>query len=224
MQCLPLAPLTQQWLLGPREAPLEVAYTLLWAYNPAQPPCCTACCTSWCACLQCFLSRCGLNPSDAQWLPSAKAVYLSSLPSATACHETDSPCLQIAPRMRAHALLPTLSGRVAVTHLNLTGRILIGLHLFSRAPGIKGLEVSFITPPELDVKFSPFGVTVTEIPGVLSALKVRAPAGDQHHGCGGFLSERPPERNGAPLSVRGMPQLRRQLLPAADPDTPECGS
>ena len=99
--------------------------------------------------------------------------HLLSLVLATVRNKTGCPCLQIAPRMRAHALLPTLSGRVAVTHLNLTGRILIGLHLFSRAPGIKGLEVSFITPPELDVKFSPFGVTVTEIPGVLSALKVR---------------------------------------------------
>ncbi len=121
-------------------------------------------------------------------------MHLLSLALATSCHKTGCPCLQIAPRMRAHALLPTLSGRVAVTHLNLTGRILIGLHLFSRAPGIKGLEVSFIAPPELDVKFSPFGVTVTEIPGVLSALKVHVACLGSwpHHGCGAFLTERQP--------------------------------
>ncbi len=81
-------------------------------------------------------------------------------------------CVQIAPSMRAHALLPRVSGRVAVTHLNIAGRVLIGFHLFSRAPGIKGVDVSFIHPPEIDVKFSPFGMTVTEIPGILNALKV----------------------------------------------------
>ena len=74
--------------------------------------------------------------------------------------------------MRAHALLPRVSGRVAVTHLNIAGRVLMGFHLFSRAPGIKGVDVSFIHPPEIDVKFSPFGMTVTEIPGILNALKV----------------------------------------------------
>lgn len=74
--------------------------------------------------------------------------------------------------MRAHALLPSVSGRVAATHLNVAGRMLIGLHLFSRAPGIKGVDVSFVHPPEVDVKFSPFGMTVTEIPGILNALKV----------------------------------------------------
>ena len=80
--------------------------------------------------------------------------------------------MQIAPSMRAHALLPRVSGRVAVTHLNLAGRMLIGFHLFSRAPGVKGVDISFIHPPEIDVKFSPFGMTVTEIPGILNALKV----------------------------------------------------
>ena len=82
--------------------------------------------------------------------------------------------LQIAPSMRAHALLPRVSGRVAVTHVNMSGRMLIGLHLFSRAPGIKGVDMSFIHPPEVDMKFSPFGMTITEIPGILTALKVRA--------------------------------------------------
>ncbi|KAL3130535.1 hypothetical protein ABBQ38_008347 [Trebouxia sp. C0009 RCD-2024] len=79
--------------------------------------------------------------------------------------------LVVAPSMRAHALLPRVSGRVAVTHLNVAGRMLIGFHLFSRAPGIKGVDVSFLHPPEIDVKFSPFGMTVTEIPGILNALK-----------------------------------------------------
>lgn len=74
--------------------------------------------------------------------------------------------------MRAHALLPRVSGRVAATHLNVAGRMLIGFHLFSRAPGIKGVDISFVHPPEIDVKFSPFGMTVTEIPGILNALKV----------------------------------------------------
>ena len=50
--------------------------------------------------------------------------------------------------------------------------MLIGLHLFSRAPGIKGVDMSFVHPPEVDMKFSPFGMTITEIPGILTALKV----------------------------------------------------
>lgn len=80
--------------------------------------------------------------------------------------------VQIAPAMRAHALLPRVSGRVAVTHVNMSGRMLIGLHLFSRAPGIKGVDMSFVHPPEVDMKFSPFGLTITEMPGILTALKV----------------------------------------------------
>ncbi|KAK9808686.1 hypothetical protein WJX72_001889 [[Myrmecia] bisecta] len=81
--------------------------------------------------------------------------------------------LVLAPKMRANPLLPAMTGRIEVTHLTVTGRCLLGFHLFSRPPGIKGLDFSFVQQPEIDVKFSPFGVTVTELPGVLMVLKDR---------------------------------------------------
>jgi hypothetical protein len=60
-----------------------------------------------------------------------------------------------------------------VSHLILAGRMLVGLHLCSRAPGLKGIDISFVQPPELDVQFSPLGISVTELPGILNMLKAR---------------------------------------------------
>lgn len=42
--------------------------------------------------------------------------------------------------------------RLKVTHFAIAGRVAVGLHLFSRTPGIRGVDFSFLEPPTLDVQ------------------------------------------------------------------------
>lgn len=56
--------------------------------------------------------------------------------------------------------------------LVLRSRILLVLSLGkAAAPGIPGLQFSFVREPELDFQLRAVGLTVTQIPGVLSQLK-----------------------------------------------------
>ncbi len=48
--------------------------------------------------------------------------------------------MQLAPKMRStNALVASMTGRAEVTHFAIAGRVAIGLHLFSRTPGIRGV-------------------------------------------------------------------------------------
>ena len=74
-------------------------------------------------------------------------------------------------------MLAGVTGRAEITHFALTGRALIGCHLFSRAPGVRGVDFSFVGPPTVDVQFSPLagaraGFTLTDLPGVLEIIQV----------------------------------------------------
>ncbi len=80
--------------------------------------------------------------------------------------------LQIVPSMKATPLTGAVKGRVAVTHFSGRAHLLLGFHLFSRSPGIKSIDISFLEPPVFDVRLTPMGVTVTDFPGVLAAIKV----------------------------------------------------
>jgi hypothetical protein len=63
--------------------------------------------------------------------------------------------LQLAPKMRStNALVASMTGRAEVTHFAIAGRVAVGLHLFSRTPGIRGVDFSFLEPPTLDVQVS----------------------------------------------------------------------
>ena len=79
-------------------------------------------------------------------------------------------------------MLAGVTGRAEITHFALTGRALIGCHLFSRAPGIRGVDFSFVGPPTVDVQFSPLagaraGFTLTDLPGVLEIIQARRRTG-----------------------------------------------
>ena len=85
---------------------------------------------------------------------------------------------QLAPKMKSGAVLAGVTGRAEITHFALVGRVLIGCHLFSRSPGIRGIDFSFVGPPTVDVQFSPLaggraGFALTDLPGVLEIIQVR---------------------------------------------------
>lgn len=82
--------------------------------------------------------------------------------------------MQIVPSMKATPLTGPVKGRVAVTHFSGRARLLLGLHLFSRSPGVKNIDISFLESPTFDVRLTPMGLTVTDFPGVLAAIKVRS--------------------------------------------------
>lgn len=74
---------------------------------------------------------------------------LKPLPSLCSAH------LQLAPKMRStNSLVASMTGRAEVTHFAIAGRVAVGLHLFSRTPGIRGVDFSFLEPPTLDVQVS----------------------------------------------------------------------
>ncbi len=88
--------------------------------------------------------------------------------------------MQLAPKMKSSAVLAGMTGRAEITHFALVGRVLIGCHLFSRSPGIRGIDFSFVGPPTVDVQFSPLaggraGFALTDLPGVLEIIQVRDP-------------------------------------------------
>ena len=63
-----------------------------------------------------------------------------------------TPLSQLAPKMRQNAMLPDVTGRAEITHFAIAGKVLLGLHLFSRSPGIRGVDFSFVDPPTIDVQ------------------------------------------------------------------------
>ena len=79
--------------------------------------------------------------------------------------------------MKASAMMAGLTGRAEITHFAISGTALVGCHLFSRSPGVRGVDFSFVNPPTIDVQFSPLGTermgfALTDLPGVLDIIKV----------------------------------------------------
>ena len=59
---------------------------------------------------------------------------------------------QLAPKMRKGVMLAGMTGRAEISHFAIAGKALIGFHLFSRSPGIRGVDFSFLEPPTVDVQ------------------------------------------------------------------------
>ena len=62
----------------------------------------------------------------------------------TAEHPLLAPAWQLMPRLRQIGALKPFSFRLEITHLLMAGRMNIGLQLSQEAPGIKGIEYSFL--------------------------------------------------------------------------------
>ena len=49
-------------------------------------------------------------------------------------------------------MLAGMTGRAEISHFAIAGKALVGCHLFSRSPGIRGIDFSFLEPPTVDVQ------------------------------------------------------------------------
>lgn len=74
-----------------------------------------------------------------------------SLPHA-AFHTCGADRVQLAPKMRKGVMLAGMTGRAEISHFAIAGKALVGCHLFSRSPGIRGIDFSFLEPPTVDVQ------------------------------------------------------------------------
>lgn len=70
----------------------------------------------------------------------------------TVFHTYGADCLQLAPKMRKGVMLAGVTGRAEISHFAIAGKALVGCHLFSRSPGIRGIDFSFLEPPTVDVQ------------------------------------------------------------------------
>lgn len=62
--------------------------------------------------------------------------------------------------------VPSMRVPIHVTDLSVAGRLLIGLRLSNRAPGVSGVDVSFDGKPDVSVSVRPAGVPLNDIPYV----------------------------------------------------------
>ena len=62
--------------------------------------------------------------------------------------------------------VPSARVPIHVTDLSVAGRLLLGVKLSGRAPGVSGLEFSFDGKPDVSVSVRPMGVPLNDIPGV----------------------------------------------------------
>jgi hypothetical protein len=62
--------------------------------------------------------------------------------------------------------LKSLQVPVHITNLSIHGKLILGMRLVSREPGISGVDVSFRSTPTVDVSVSPMGLPVSDIPGL----------------------------------------------------------
>ena len=62
--------------------------------------------------------------------------------------------------------VPSVRVPIHVTDLSFAGRLLLGVRLSARAPGVSGLDISFDGKPDVSVSVRPAGVPVNDIPGV----------------------------------------------------------
>ena len=62
--------------------------------------------------------------------------------------------------------LPSVRVPIHVTDLSISGKLLLGIRLSDRQPGMSGLDVSFNDPPTVNLSIQTAGVPVNDVPGV----------------------------------------------------------
>ncbi|GAX81770.1 hypothetical protein CEUSTIGMA_g9198.t1 [Chlamydomonas eustigma] len=79
----------------------------------------------------------------------------------------------LTPRMGQIGALKPFKFRLEITHLLLAGRLNLGIQLSQEAPGIKGVEYSFLQEPEFEIQASPLGLSgfAGELPGLINTLR-----------------------------------------------------
>ena len=77
--------------------------------------------------------------------------------------------------IQPHHQLPCIVGTITVSKVAISGRCLFGLLLDGRAPGITAVDFSFVEQPHVQVDVEPFGVAISQLPGVHMLLRVWLP-------------------------------------------------
>ena len=69
-------------------------------------------------------------------------------------------------KIKLASALPSLRVPIHLTDFGLRGRILLGMRLTKRMPGVSGVDISFRGAPKVDVSVRPVGLPVADIPGL----------------------------------------------------------
>ena len=80
--------------------------------------------------------------------------------------DTDASHARIQAQIKPGMYLKSLNVPVHITNLSIHGKIIMGMRLVSREPGVSGVDVSFRDTPTVDVSVSPMGLPVSDIPGL----------------------------------------------------------
>lgn len=80
--------------------------------------------------------------------------------------DTNASHARIQAQIKPGMYLKSLNVPVHITNLSVHGKIIMGMRLVSREPGVSGVDVSFRDTPTVDVSVSPMGLPVSDIPGL----------------------------------------------------------
>ena len=80
--------------------------------------------------------------------------------------DTNASHARIQAQIKPGMYLKSLNVPVHITNLSIHGKLIMGMRLVSREPGVSGVDVSFRDTPTVDVSVSPMGLPVSDIPGL----------------------------------------------------------
>ena len=78
----------------------------------------------------------------------------------------DSAHGRLVTKIKLASALPSLKVPIHLTDFGLRGRLLMGMRLTKRLPGVSGVDVSFRGAPKVDVSVRPVGLPIADIPGL----------------------------------------------------------
>ncbi|OUS44964.1 hypothetical protein BE221DRAFT_148087 [Ostreococcus tauri] len=78
----------------------------------------------------------------------------------------DSAHARLVTKIKLAAAIPSLTVPIHLTDFGLRGRLLVGMRLTKRMPGVSGMDVSFRGAPKVDVSVRPVGLPISDIPGL----------------------------------------------------------
>ncbi len=79
--------------------------------------------------------------------------------------------IQVELELKPSSGLPSIVGRISISRLHVSGRCLFGLQLQRQGPGITAIDFSFAEQPHIQLDLEPFGMAITQLPGVHMLLK-----------------------------------------------------
>ena len=69
-------------------------------------------------------------------------------------------------KIKIASSIPSLTIPIHLTDFGLRGRLLMGMRLTKRVPGVSGVDISFRGAPKVDVSVRPVGLPIADVPGL----------------------------------------------------------